>query len=525
MIRELRQKGASEAVMRALLVEGWLELLAHPAQQAASVEGVLLRLPMEERMLFASSRLQALAHAAPQQFVEEMTTMPPLTSAKLAQESLAGYAAMDPARALSLAQRLTASGMQVTTGDIFRQWGIKDSSAALAKAMSLQGEGARGAAISSIHFGMLIGDSVKAYAALSDLPAVGMVYFDSSMLYHHKHEIVQSLAADDGNAKIAMSLALKPLGMTRDIFSALAETQPDKIKNEVTKLLASDGFAHWMTSDRTVAGMVQGLSAADPESARTFVVDVLKNYRPPKFMGANRARAALAEGLAAKGGETGFLVAQQSLKEGSQPARMLGTSIMAELAMRDGETLEEAVGMVPKSIPSSYKDSAIAKILIQSELGTDFSQAASLVKEIQSSEVRKMAFDSIITNWLDVDAQATLNWAGLHEKDYPGVTGIAMQAWASSDPHGASEAIAALPAGPGRDAYIPALVQSIATSDSNSAIAWAASASDAALRQEMVFMIVSRMKGSRRSLDTLLQAEGLDAATASFIRQEWAKNP
>lgn len=526
MMKRLRQAGAPEAVMRALLVDGWLEWLADPAQQSASVEGVLRDLPVGERILFASSRLQALAHVAPQRFVEELTAMTPNAGSKLAQESLAEYTARDPASALSLAQRLGASGVRVGTDDIFRQWAIKDGNGAIAKAMSLPGVADQGSALSAARLGALIGDPDTAWASISLLPKDDMAALNLQMLQNAKPDIVQSLFADDSRASIAVSLGLGLFAtICKDLFSAYAEAQPDKAVGDVSSRLAGAGFENPDFSRRAVAGVVEGYASHEPEKAYAYVADILQKYRPPILTSHAQVIAAVGSGIAAGKPELTQEGIGNAFKGGSRFSNSLAASISAAVAMRDAESLEEAVRSVPMSIPDSNRDLALKQILNTSYWGIDYSQRAEMVKEMHQPRLRLDAWDGSIATWVEVDAQAAFNWAGLHEKEYPGVTGIAMQAWASSDPYGVSQAIAEMPAGPGRDAYIPSLVASISIHDPASAVAWAVSVSDPALREEMLRSLVSRARVARRSLDTLLQAEGLDHSTADFIRQEWVNEP
>lgn len=527
MIAALRRSGAPQTVIRALLVEGWLKLLADPSQQAKPANEFMLGLPVEDRALFASSRLQALAQLAPLQFEKEISVIPAVSRSALAGECLVGFAGVDPGQALALARRLNRLGANVDESGIILQWGIKEPAAALAEVAGMKNGAMKAVLLSSACLGAVIGDAVAGWDAFSSLPGNEKILFDSGPLYMLRADVIQSLLANDNTSRTAAAVAQRVpnVWLCQDIFSALADSQPAFARTEVTRLLDSRETRDHHSARFALQGIANSFGAEDAEKGYAFLMDTFRKYRPPVLVGTSGPIDAFAEGVAAAGEEgKAWRLANASLDENSQLSREFGAPMTAALAVRDASSWKEAIQMLPESMTQSDRDQAIQTILRNRMNGADPRAAADLVAEISHVESRLNFLDSHFMRWVQKDAQSMLTWAGLHETDNPGASALAMRAWSAVDPHGASEAIAALPPGPARDAYIPGLALNISLSDPDLAVAWALRISGEEARQDTLTTLVRRTRDARRSIDSLLGAENLTEADTAFIKEQWARS-
>lgn len=126
-------------------------------------------------------------------------------------------------------------------------------------------------------------------------------------------------------------------------------------------------------------------------------------------------------------------------------------------------------------------------------LRNDPAAATAQIMTWPQSPARDAALETAAQSWSEFSTPEALSWAeSLSAEAQPRALGGIMQTWAENEPAEASEYLAALPEDIARDAPASGFARGLAQVDPASALTWAATVQDAALRQSALMEVAGR---------------------------------
>jgi hypothetical protein len=238
------------------------------------------------------------------------------------------------------------------------------------------------------------------------------------------------------------------------------------VKSENIGLLENvlQRFVITKDSASTFETLINGMAALDrPQAAR--ILDQLPE---------SSSRSALIQDLWRGTNVTTLEEAVSAMSNLPEASTVDGTrGILKSLAASDQEAAFQLIGKSPRSMQSRL----VADVIDQSVASSPANAASVFNKEIKSGRLEPS--DASEVAWRISFASANHNieqarkWTrNLPSAYQPGAYKGLMESWGKSDPVGASEWLATIPAGPGRDAGARALVSEIESTDAQMAAKW-----------------------------------------------------
>lgn len=519
-ISKLRKSGTPERVLRALLVDQWLEWIAANDHTAVPLPIFSLDCPIPDRKLLLDTRLQALAQALPEQFEQEILAMPQSARSKLAAESLAGCAEAQPRKALGLARKLGGKGIAVDEQGIFLNWARRAPQEALAEARNTRGTAARLTAETSAWQGWMLNDPIAAMREFEAKQGHKWMDMGKHLEADASLALSQSLFAADPAGRLALKAArtLSSPGLTADVFSVLAETSTEQALSAVKQEVLDGAYGRF--ASHAIKGAAQGLGAAGGENAFASLSGMLNKIPNSLGVVSFDIYKAFAKGYAASSPEEAKSMAENLMKAKFHE-RGVGRELLFNIGVMNAQNPAGALELLPKNLRAEDREAITVKFLSSFPPSSDWRMSAALIDDIHNPTLKNDALESVIDRASYSDIQSAMKWAGENESKYPGVAQMAMRIWSGMDPYTASEAVAAMPEGDVRDAYIPGLVSSIAGMEADSAVRWAMSAANPSVREEALRQLAEQARRHGSALETLLATEGLSDEGKNIIRNNW----
>ena len=166
----------------------------------------------------------------------------------------------------------------------------------------------------------------------------------------------------------------------------------------------------------------------------------------------------LLDSATASDARTGLLTAWQA--EGHDPA-----------------ALAPLIEQAPENDRMAAAASAVSTLAARSPAA-----ALTAAEALHDPVLRQAAALTLAGEWAQTEPAAAAAWAFQHAEENSGTLAAVMQHWAVSDAPAASAWLATQPAGPRRDAAVPALIEALTLRDPESARAWASGISDETTR-------------------------------------------
>ncbi len=421
---------------------------------------------------------------------------------------LSTVAASDPQKARSLllslpsAERLLAA----TSGDVIEVLGAGDPVAAAQAALSLPPGVERTTAITSAGRAWAQQDPAAAMAWLRGLPP------------QERRTALRAVWPEMARrvpGQISTLLESYPAGRERnEILESLAD-DPGALSLQAARSLI-ERHTKGVMGDQLTARLIGAEALRDPTSARAFVdglpegearrlatyqlayswaqVDVLGALEWTRRLPADETRQRSMDAIFNNwAGQNPAAAAQYAA---AIPATDGRDQAISAAASAWANVDPDAALAWAQTLPERDRGRALVNV-IAGWAGQDPAAAAKFLTTLSPDDNRAQMLASVATAWANQDPAAAAQWVeGLDGRGKDRATSAVARRFVQHDPYAASVWIDGLPKGTARDSAVEQLVFNETRYDPDSALAWASSVSDAALRQRLI-EIAARSYGRR----------------------------
>lgn len=258
--------------------------------------------------------------------------------------------------------------------------------------------------------------------------------------------------------------------------------------------------------------VITGWATADAEGASAYVENLGEEQRGGRLL-----TAGIIQGVLVNGPDAAMSFIESLPEEDGMRGRY--TTMVASEMLEQG--VDVARTWAEDLSDADLRSGAMASVASQ-YAREDLTAAVDWINQHLDDPHAAAAVTQVASEWAGQDPEAVLDWAAdLPQSTQAGVFAEALDEWTERDPVAASEYLASMPASPAKDNAVQGFSTELAREDPQSAIAWAETIGDEALRAATLTQVAQTWyRRDQTAATTWLETSGLPQESIEAVQQD-----